>query len=106
MPGCVLVLDQGGHASRAMLVDRQGRVLAQAERRIATQRTGSNKVEHSATALLHSLQQVAAAAITALPSSIEIEAAGLATQRSSIACWERDSARPLSPVLSWQDRRA
>jgi glycerol kinase len=103
---CVLALDQGGHASRAMVVDRQGRILAQAERRIATKRTGDHKVEHSAAALLHSLQQAAAAAIASLPASIEIEAAGLATQRSSIACWDRRDARPLSPVLSWQDRRA
>jgi glycerol kinase len=102
----VLALDQGGHASRAMVVDRQGRILAQAERRIATQRIGSDKVEHSATALLRSLQQAADATIAALPASVEIEAAGLATQRSSIACWDATSARPLSPVLSWQDRRA
>ena len=106
MPGCVLALDQGGHASRAMLVDRQGRILAQAQMRIATRRSGPDKVEHSASALLRSLQQAAAAAIDALPASVEIEAAGLATQRSSITCWERGSARPLSPVLSWQDRRA
>src|SRR5579885_17585 len=106
MPGCVLALDQGGHASRAMLVDRQGRILAQAERHIATRRIGKAKVEHSATALRRSLQQAAAAAIAALPASFEIEAAGLATQRSSIACWDRRDARPLSPVLSWQDRRA
>jgi len=88
-----------------MVVDRQGRILAQAERRIATQRSGANKVEHSATALLRSLQQAADAAIAALPASIEIEAAGLATQRSSIACWDQSDARALSPVLSWQDRR-
>lgn len=89
-----------------MVVDRQGQILAQAERLIATRRTGSDKVEHSAIALLRSLQQAADAAVRALPASVEIEAAGLATQRSSIACWDRVSARPLSPVLSWQDRRA
>jgi glycerol kinase len=105
---CVLALDQGGHASRALLVDLQGNILAQAKRRIATRRTGSNRVEHSATALLRSLQQAAAAVVAEVTSasSVEIEAAGLATQRSSIACWDRRDARPLSPVLSWQDRRA
>lgn len=106
MVRAVLALDQGGHASRAMVVDRQGGILAQAERRIATRRIGSNKVEHSATALLRSLQQAAEAAVVTLPSSVQIEAAGLATQRSSIACWDREDAKPLSPVLSWQDRRA
>ncbi|HEY3645668.1 MAG TPA: FGGY family carbohydrate kinase [Gammaproteobacteria bacterium] len=106
MTRAVLALDQGGHASRAMVADQRGNILAQAERRIATQRSGTDKVEHSATALLRSLQQAAEAAIGTLPSSVEIAAAGLATQRSSIACWDRASAKPLSPVLSWQDRRA
>jgi glycerol kinase len=34
-----------------------------------------------------------------------VQAAGLATQRSSIVCWHAQSHEPLSPVLSWQDRR-
>jgi glycerol kinase len=36
----------------------------------------------------------------------EIAAAGLATQRSSVVCWDRVTGEALSPVLSWQDRRA
>ncbi len=35
----------------------------------------------------------------------QVVAAGLATQRSSIVCWQRGSGQPLSPVISWQDRR-
>ena len=35
-----------------------------------------------------------------------IARAGLATQRSSVICWDRDDVRPLSNVISWQDRRA
>ena len=103
---CVLALDQGGHASRALVFDAQGRVLASAERRIATRRLGKLKVEHDAAAVLRSLRAAAEAAIEALPHDWIIEAAGLATQRSSIACWDREDLRPLSPVLSWQDRRA
>jgi len=30
----------------------------------------------------------------------------MATQRSNIACWDSFSGEPLSPVISWQDRRA
>jgi glycerol kinase len=102
----VLALDQGGHASRAMVFDKHGKILASAERHIATQRMGNAKVEHSPTALLRSLQDAAEAALKALPSGTEITAAALATQRSSIACWDRASGKPLSPVISWQDRRA
>jgi glycerol kinase len=31
---------------------------------------------------------------------------GLVCQRSSFVIWDRDSGRPLTPVISWQDRRA
>ena len=103
---CVLALDQGGHASRALVFDTGGRVLAKAERRIGTRREGKLKVEHTAAAVLRSLREAAAEAVAMLPAGVEIQAAALATQRSSIACWDRDNLRPLSPVLSWQDRRA
>ena len=31
---------------------------------------------------------------------------GLVCQRSTFVIWDRDSGRPLTPVISWQDRRA
>jgi glycerol kinase len=34
-----------------------------------------------------------------------VVAAGLATQRSTVVCWERSTGRALSPAISWQDRR-
>jgi glycerol kinase len=34
-----------------------------------------------------------------------ITAAALATQRSSVVCWDKESGTALSPILSWQDRR-
>lgn len=46
-------------------------------------------------------------ALTALdPKKHRIAAAGLATQRSSIVCWNRTGGQALSPVISWQDQRA
>ncbi len=103
---CVLALDQGGHASRALLFDNSGKVLAHTERRIATHRSGTARVEHTAAAVVRSLREAAEMAIEGLPRGYTIEAAGLATQRSSIACWDRTSGTPMSPVISWQDRRA
>ena len=103
----VLALDQGGHASRALVFDGEGRVRAEAERRIATSRRGWDRVEHSPVALLRSLRDAATAALRQLPDrGARIGNAALATQRSSIVCWDRVSGRALSPVISWQDRRA
>lgn len=106
-PDCILTLDQGGHASRALVFDPDGRVLAAAERAVPTRRQGNDRVEHSAGTVLRSLREAAEAALAALPrAGGEVQSAALATQRSSIACWDRISGRALSPVLSWQDRRA
>jgi glycerol kinase len=36
----------------------------------------------------------------------ELAAAGLASQRANCVCWDRATGRALSPIFSWQDRRA
>ena len=101
-----LCLDQGGHASRAALIDRLGAIQHVAYRDIATQRDGV-LVEHDPQELYESLQAAAEEVVAAARNDAgRIVAAGLATQRSSIVCWDRADRSPLSPVLSWQDRRA
>src|SRR5579872_3291563 len=102
----ILSLDQGGHASRALLFDQEGRLKASAECTIRTRTQGRLRVEHAPQALLASLRKAAEAALARLPKRAEVQAAALATQRSSIACWDRRDRRALSPVISWQDRRA
>lgn len=102
----LLALDQGGHASRALVFDTQGRQLAQAYAAIGTQREGSDRVQHHAVELLESLRTVIDDVMFNLGRDARrIRVAGLATQRSSIVCWDAHSGEPLSPVLSWQDRR-
>lgn len=101
-----LALDQGGHASRALLFDSRGTVLAEASVPIATRREGDDRVEHDAEEILDSLRQAIDRVLGARPELSPPAAAGLATQRSSIVCWHRHSGAALSPVLSWQDRRA
>ncbi len=106
-PPLFLALDQGGHASRARVFDARGRLLAAAERRIATRHPAANRVEHDPAALLASLRQACQDVARQLgPRVADIRRAGLATQRSTIVCWDRNSGRALSPVISWQDRRA
>jgi glycerol kinase len=64
-------------------------------------------VEQDPGELVASLRAVIAEAIAALGARArQIVSAGIATQRSSIACWDRHTGAALSPVISWQDRRA
>jgi glycerol kinase len=100
-----LALDQGGHASRALVLDHRGKQVAQAYAPITTQRQGE-RVEHDAREVLDSLRTVVADIALSLGNDVQrIHSAGLATQRSSIVCWHANTGVPLSPVLSWQDTR-
>lgn len=102
-----LALDQGGHSSRAVVTDSCGNIVAKAQESVATSRPGPYQVEQNPSELVDSLKNCCAGISKQLGHRVSrIQSAALATQRSSILCWERDSGRALSPVLSWQDRRA
>lgn len=103
-PEGVLALDQGSHSSRACLFDGDGQLVATARQTIATRQPAPDRVEHDAVEIADSLRRVTAECLAQAP-GYEVRHAGLATQRSSIVCVEAGSLRPLSPVLSWQDRR-
>lgn len=101
-----LALDQGSHASKAVIFDAGGNTVATAEAAIATHEPHPGWVEHDAEEIVASLQEVIAGAdgLAGLRTGA-LTGAGLATQRSSIVCWDRNTGVALSPVLSWRDRR-
>lgn len=102
----ILAIDQGTHATRAMAFDPQGRAVAQAHRPVGLQRLSHSNVEQSPDDILDSMQAVVAEVLDApAVAGHRLQAAGLATQRSSVLAWERAGGTPLSPVLSWQDTR-
>jgi len=102
-----LALDQGGHASRALLFDPHGQVVARALRDIDEYHPRPDWVEQDPEQLVESLIEVIREVLRDVGRrGRDIVAAGLATQRSSIVCWDRINGKALSPVLSWQDRRA
>ncbi|RPI17298.1 MAG: hypothetical protein EHM60_00120, partial [Lysobacterales bacterium] len=100
----VLALDQGSQSSRAVLFDAAGRELAVASVPVGTRREGADRVEQAPDELVASLELAARDACDAAGPR-RVAAAGLATQRSTIVCWDRTTARPLSAAISWQDRR-
>jgi glycerol kinase len=100
-----LALDQGGNSSRAVLFDAVGRQVASAHVPIATRRDGEF-VEHDPEELVQSLLTAARDACESpLAVGRPVNAAGLATQRSTVCCWDRNDGAALSAAISWQDRR-
>ena len=102
-----LALDQGGHASRALVFDAHGSVVAQAMHEVRTIHPEQDLVEQDPEELVASIQAAMGKALQSLGARRDhVVYAGLATQRSSIVCWDRRSGAALSPIISWQDRRA
>ncbi len=105
-PPLFLLIDQGGHASRALIYDQQGRLLSQAHEPL-TPEGDEDRLEYDAEDLWLSVRNAVARAVHALGrEKTRLSAAALATQRSNIACWDRATGAPLAPVIAWQDRRA
>ncbi len=101
-----LAIDQGGHASRAIVFNNSGEIIAQAHRDLSIQRFDDNFVEHNPQELLLSINEAIEDVIKKLGDKAKtIAAAGLATQRSNVVCWNKDTGEALSPVISWQDVR-
>ena len=99
-----LAIDQGGHASRASLYTADATLVGGATVPIHTRHSAPAQVEHDP-------EEMVASVRTAIKQAVRhagrapIIAAGLATQRSSVVCWDTRSGAALSPILSWQDRR-
>ena len=102
----ILAIDQGTHSTRAIIFDIKGRVVALARRPVTLLRISRTEIEQSADEILESMHTVIAEVLNHPDvDSSRVRAAGMATQRSSVLAWKRDTGEALSPVLSWQDRR-
>ena len=103
---CYLVVDQGGHASRAVVLDGSGVILDQAERSLETHHPRDGFVEHDPDQLVRSIRESLEELTNRAESLInDVLCAGIVTQRSNVICWSRRTGEALSPVMSWQDIR-
>lgn len=100
-----LILDFGGQGGRALLIDADGGLVFDTARERHA-RVDGDRVEQDAEALVEDQEALLRAVADAcLDRDISIDHVALTVQRGSIVCWDRDSGAPLSPVISWRDRR-
>ncbi|MGB7346636.1 MAG: FGGY family carbohydrate kinase [Pirellulaceae bacterium] len=102
-----MALDQGTHSSRAILFDNNGQSLSTHQVPVGISYPDEISAEQDANEILQSLIACIQLSLSdAKNNEWRIRAAGLATQRSSVVAWNRETNEILSPVISWQDRRA
>lgn len=104
MDAHVLAIDQGTSATKCVLVDRRGAIVAKASAPVAERYPEPGGVEQDADAIWASVRLAVAQCLDPRP-DVTVAAVGLSTQRESALVWRRGGAEALTPLLSWQDQR-
>ena len=100
----ILAIDQGTSGTKAIVVDESGAVLSLAEVSLHPRYLEGGGVEQDPEALFTSVVTAGRRAIS--DAGVPIAAVALANQGETVLAWDRATARPLSPAIVWQDRRA
>ena len=102
----ILALDQGTTSSRAILFNKQGAIVADAQQEFRQIFPKPGWVEHDADEIWASQQGVATDALRkAGVTSTDIAAIGITNQRETTVVWDRATGRPICNAIVWQDRR-
>lgn len=100
----VLAIDQGTSATKCVLVDARGRIVAKASAPLGEHYPAPGWVEQDPMAIRDSVCRAIGLCLDQAPQA-QVCAVGLSTQRESALLWERAGHSPVSPLLSWQDQR-
>lgn len=100
----VLAIDQGTSATKCVLVDGVGRMVAKASAHLSERYPQPGWVEQDAEAIWRSVCEAVRLCLEQQP-HVRVAAVGLSTQRESALIWRGKDATPVTPLLSWQDRR-
>ncbi|MEK6684482.1 MAG: FGGY family carbohydrate kinase [Nitrospirota bacterium] len=103
----LLGLDQGSTNSKAVLIDRKGRIVRESVVPLKTDRPRPGWVEHDPKAILTSQLIAINQVIKSFnKSKTLISGLGIANQRSTLVLWDKNTGKPITPAISWQDLRA
>jgi glycerol kinase len=102
--GWVLAVDQGTSATKALVVDETGAVVASGSVPLSLHNPHPGWAEQDAEEIWLSVQKAVEECVREIDPT-RVRAVGLSTQRESTLLWERSSGAPLGPMLGWQDGR-
>lgn len=102
MKEVVIALDQGTTSSRALAVDRGGKVVASAQREFAQHYPQAGWVEHDPREILESQFAVMDEVLAQTGGA---RAIGITNQRETTVLWDRATGEAVHPAIVWQDRR-
>src|SRR5258705_3800098 len=102
----LITLDQGTTSSRALVIDRSGKVVSVAQVEFTQFFHQPGWVEHDPNEIWASQIAVAADVIGRANISLtDIAAVGITNQRETTLLWDRKTGEPVFHAIVWQDRR-
>ncbi len=102
----ILALDQGTTSTRALIINRQGRIISKEQEQLSPIYPQSGWVEHDPEDIWKTAQNVISGAITKANLSAEnIAAIGITNQRETTVVWDKYSGKPVYNAIVWQCRR-
>ncbi len=106
MAGYVLAIDQGTTSSRAIIFDRNGKVIQTAQKEFTQYFPKPGWVEHDANEIWLSVVSVYMEAIVKSGiSPSEVVAIGITNQRETTVVWDRVTGKPIYNAICWQSRQ-
>ncbi|WP_394687467.1 glycerol kinase GlpK [uncultured Xanthomonas sp.] len=102
----ILAIDQGTTSSRAILFDRQGRIVGMAQREFSQIFPQPGWVEHNPREIMTSVYTT----ITELLNNHQVDASaiagiGITNQRETAVVWDRATGQPIYNAIVWQSRQ-
>ena len=102
----VLALDQGTTSSRAIIFDKDQKIVAMAQKEFTQHYPKEGWVEHDAVEIYSSQYGVMIEAIVKSGINVEeIAGIGITNQRETTVLWEKSTGRPVYNAIVWQCRR-
>ena len=104
MPDLVLAIDQGTTNTKAIVVDRDGKILARASVPVEITFPRPAWVEQNPVAIWEGVQSVIDSCLKQISPDVP-KVLGISNQRETVLIWDRHTSEPLGPAIVWQCRR-
>jgi len=100
----LLAIDQGTTNTKAIIIDREARIVARASVPMKIDFPQPGWVEQDPVAIWQAVETVIENCVSQI-SSDKLAAIGISNQRETVLAWDRSTGRPLGPAVIWQCRR-
>ncbi|ORM69338.1 glycerol kinase, partial [Pantoea wallisii] len=101
----ILAIDEGTTNAKAIAVDGEGRVVARSSQPLALHHPQPGLAEQDPLAIWQAVKQAIGTCLAQCHGAT-VAAVAISNQRESVLIWQRRDGTPVTPLVSWQDRRS